>query len=350
MTHQFTGKNIPHIDLNSTTTIKDLIEIFCNSGYNAKQLGRAAKLYEKMIQADATICLTISGALTPVGFGGIVQTLIREGLVDWIITTGANVYHESHFSEGLPVKQGSCQVDDNVLYQKGIVRIYDIFIKYWQTLECQDQTIQDFSRNLGPRSFTTAEFCHSFGKYEKMHSKHKDKNFVICAHDFDVPVFVSTLKDSSLALNLAFEHLNKKPFLLDFMREIIQQASIVCNSKHSGIIELGGGAPKNLAEQLPYFLSNNLLLNHKNYCHDYVVQITDAREDDGGMSGSPFTQQLGWHQIKPQTQHAKIFCDSTIAFPILAMYVLAKSYKRKPKRLYKKLDGFCSKMKSSVGC
>lgn len=299
-----------------------------------------------MIQADCTICLAISGALTPVGFGGIIKTLIQRGLVDWIITTGANVYHEGHFSEGLPVKQGYCKVDDNVLYQKGIVRIYDVFVKYWETLESQDRTVQRFSRNLDTRTFTTAEFCHFFGKYEKMHSKYQDRNFVICAHDYDVPVFVSTLKDSSLALNLAFEHFNEKPFTLDFAREIIQQASIIYGSRHSGVIELGGGVPKSLAEQLPYFLSNNLRFNHKSYCHDYIIQITDAREDDGGTSGAPFSQGLGWHQIKPQTQHAKVFCDSTIAFPILALYVLSKSCKRRPKRLYKKLDQFYSKIEA----
>ena len=301
-----------------------------------------------MIQTDSTICLTISGAMTPVGMGGIIRTLIQNGLVDWIITTGANVYHESHFSGGLPVKQGYHKVDDNVLYEKGIVRIYDVFVKYWQTLENQDQSIQKFSKSFDAQAFTTCEFCHFFGKYEKMHSKFSDKSFVICAYDYDVPVFVSTLKDSSLALNLVFERFNERPFTLDFAREIIQQASILYNSRHSGVIELGGGVPKNLAEQLPYFLSNNLHFNHKSYGHDYVVQITDAREDDGGTSGAPFSQGLGWHQIKPKTEHAKVFCDSTIAFPILALHVLSKSYKRKPKRLYKKLDKLYSKIEEKM--
>src|SRR5574339_383463 len=104
--HEFHGKNIPHIKLDPKMTIKDLVDVYAESGYNGRQLGEAAKLFETMIKEDATICLTISGAMTPVGFGGIVKTLIERGFVDWVIATGANVYHEEHFAWGLPVKQG----------------------------------------------------------------------------------------------------------------------------------------------------------------------------------------------------------------------------------------------------
>ena len=102
--HNFKGKNIPHINLNPEMTIEDLVDVYSKSGYNGRQLGDAAKLYAKMINDNATICLTVSGALTPVGFGGIFKTLIERGFVDWIITTGANVYHEDHFAWGLPIK------------------------------------------------------------------------------------------------------------------------------------------------------------------------------------------------------------------------------------------------------
>ena len=135
--HNFKGKNIPHINLNPEMTIEDLVDVYSKSGYNGRQLGNAAKLYAKMIDDNATICLTASGALTPVGFGGIFKTLIERGFVDWIITTGANVYHEDHFAWGLPIKQGSFNVDDMKLYEKEIVRIRDVFIKYYETLEAK---------------------------------------------------------------------------------------------------------------------------------------------------------------------------------------------------------------------
>ncbi|MGH9998684.1 MAG: deoxyhypusine synthase family protein, partial [Nitrosopumilaceae archaeon] len=135
--HHFRGKPIPHIKMTPDMGINDLVEIFASTGYNARQLGEAAKLYCKMIEEDATICLTVSGAMTPVGFGGLFKTLIERGFVDWIVSTGANVYHEEHFAWGLPVKQGHFDVDDMILYEKDIVRIRDVFIKGSLTLIAQ---------------------------------------------------------------------------------------------------------------------------------------------------------------------------------------------------------------------
>jgi len=128
--HHFKGNDIPHIKLDPNMSIEDLVKIYSESGFNGRKLGEAAKVYAKMIKEDATICLTASGALTPVGFGGIFKTLIERGFVDWIVTTGANVYHEDHFAWGLPVKQGDSLVDDMKLYDMEIVRIRDVFIKY----------------------------------------------------------------------------------------------------------------------------------------------------------------------------------------------------------------------------
>ncbi len=116
--HNFHGKNIPHIEVRPDMKIDDLVEIYANSGYNARQLGEAAKLFCKMIEDDATICLTIAGAMTPVGFGGLFKALIEKGFIDWIISTGSNLYHEDHFAWNLPVKQGHFEVDDMVLYTK----------------------------------------------------------------------------------------------------------------------------------------------------------------------------------------------------------------------------------------
>ena len=132
--HNFHGKDIPHIEMDPKMDISDLIESYSKSGYNGRKLGEAAKVFSKMIEEDATICLTVAGAMTPVGFGGIIKSLIEKGFVDWIITTGANVYHEDHFAWGLPLKQGNFDVDDSVLYEKEIVRIRYVYLKYYETL------------------------------------------------------------------------------------------------------------------------------------------------------------------------------------------------------------------------
>jgi deoxyhypusine synthase len=338
--HQFRGKDIPHIKLDPKMTIEDLVEVYSRSGFNGRQLGEAAKLYAKMIKENATICLTVSGAMTPVGFGGIIKSLIERGFVDWIITTGANVYHEDHFAWGLPVKQGHFDVDDMKLYEKEIVRIRDVYIKFNETLEAEDQIIQKmFGKDFPDEPFTTAEFSNLMGKLSKEKSKYPEKSFITSAYDYDVPVYISTIKDSSLALNLAIHRLQGKVYNLDFVREIIEQAAILFNSQKSGIVEIGGGVPKNTAQQTGPLLDQ--ILSRDDGGQDYIIQITDARPDTGGLSGATLAEGKSWGKVKNAHEGTvTVYADATIAFPILALYVLSNQKTRKPKRLYKKLDLF----------
>ena len=346
--HHFDGKDIPHIKLDSNTTVKELIEIYANSGFNARQLGEAAKLYQKMIHENATICLTVAGAMTPVGFGGIIKTLLEKGFVDWIVTTGANVYHEDHFAWGLPVKQGHFEVDDNILYEKEIVRIRDVYVKFYETLELEDNIIQKmFKDEFSEKSFTTAEFCNVLGKISKEKSKFPEKSFLTTAYELDVPVYVSTLKDSSLAMNLAVHRLKNKPFNLDFVREIIEQAAIVYNSEKSGILELGGGVPKNTAQQTGLLLDQILRKDHGG--QDYIIQITDARPDTGGLSGATLQEGKSWGKVQDSHEDLiTVYTDSTIAFPLLALYALSNEQSREQKRIYKNLDKYYKTLQDSA--
>jgi len=316
--HHFKGNDIPHIKLDPNMSIEDLVKIYSESGFNGRKLGEAAKVYAKMIKEDATICLTASGALTPVGFGGIFKTLIERGFVDWIVTTGANVYHEEHFAWGLPVKQGDSQVDDMKLYDMEIVRIRDVFIKFNETLEAQDQVIQKaFKNNFVDNPFTTAEFCIFLGKISSENSMYPEKSFVTTAYNYDVPIYISTLKDSSLALNLAIHRLREKTYSLDFVREILEQASILYNSQKSGIVELGGGVPKNTAQQTGPLLDQILRQNVGG--QDYIIQITDARPDTGGLSGATLEEGKSWGKVQDAHRDmVTVYADATIAFPILA--------------------------------
>ena len=338
--HNFNGKNIPHIKLNPDMNIEELINMYLNSGFNGRKLGEASKLYAKMIDENATICLTISGAMTPVGFGGIFKSLIERGFVDWIITTGSNVYHEDHFAWGLPIKQGHHEVDDMVLYEKNIVRIRDVFVKFYETLEAQDQIIQKiFSKSL-EKPFTTAEFCNKLGK-----SKYPNRSFIATAYEHDVPVYISTLKDSSLALNLAIQRMQNKQYNLDFVREIIEQGAILYNSKKSGILEIGGGVPKNAAQQTGPLLDQILRKNIGG--QDYIIQITDARPDTGGLSGATLQEGKSWGKVhNAHKDMITVYADATIVFPILSLYVLANQKKRRQKRIYQKLDKYYNKLKN----
>ncbi len=341
--HEFRGRDIPYASLDPDMTIGDLVEVFARSGFNGRQLGEAAKLYARMIREGASICLTVAGAMTPVGFGGIIKTLVERGFVDWIVTTGANVYHEDHFAWGLPVKQGHSDVDDMRLYDNEIVRIRDVFIKFYETLEAEDQVVQKMFEDFPDRPFTTAEFCNAMGRISKGQSRHPERSFLVSAYDLDVPVYISTMKDSSLALNLAVHRLRGKQYNLDFVREIIEQASILYNSKKSGILELGGGVPKNTAQQTGPLLDQ--ILRRNDGGQDYIIQVTDARPDTGGLSGATLQEGKSWGKIQDAHSGAvTVYADATIAFPILALYVLSSQKPRRPKRIYRKLGRYYKKL------
>ncbi len=226
------------------------------------------------------------------------------------------------------------------LFENEIVRIRDVYIKFYETLEAEDQIIQKmFGKDFLDKPFTTAEFCNFMGKISKEKSKFPEKSFITAAYDYDVPVYISTIKDSSLALNLAVQRLQGKIFNLDFVREIIEQASILFNSKKSGIVEIGGGVPKNAAQQTGPLLDQ--ILRRNDGGQDYIIQITDARPDTGGLSGATLQEGKSWGKVQDAHKGiVTVYADATIAFPILALYVLSNQKTRKPKRLYKKIDVF----------
>ena len=344
--HGFGGRDIPHIRLDENTDIGGLVDMFAGTGYNARKLGEAARLYERMIREDATVCLTVSGAMTPLGFGGIFRDLIERGFVDWMITTGANVYHEDHFAWGLPVRQGHHDVDDAALYENEIVRIRDVYIKFYETLEAQDQVVQRAVRDgFGDRPFTTAEFCSFMGKTASESAPHPERSFVAAAYERGVPVYVSTLKDSSLALNLAIYRLQGRVYKLDFVREVLEQGAILHGSEKSGIVEIGGGVPKNSAQQTGPLLDQ--ILRRGGGGQDYIVQITDARPDTGGLSGATLQEGKSWGKIRDaHSGNCTVYADASIAFPILALYVISRNSARPHKRLYERLPELYEKLRS----
>jgi len=178
----------------------------------------------------------------------------------------------------------------------------------------------------------------------KKKAKYPERSFIASAYEYDVPVYAPALIDSSLALNLAVHRLRDKVYNLDFVREIIEQAAIVYHSKKSGVVELGGGVPKNSAQQTGPLLDQ--ILRRNDGGQDYIIQITDARPDTGGLSGATLQEGKSWGKVHDAHKDMiTVYTDSTIAFPILALYVLSNNKSRKPKRLYKKLGKYYNNLK-----
>jgi deoxyhypusine synthase len=184
--HSFSGNKIDPPEISASMTVSDLIDVFGKTGYNARRLAEAAEIMIKMMESDATVCLTIAGAMTPIGFGKIISTMIENGFIDWIVTTGANVYHDLHFAYDLPVRQGHFDVDDDTLYSKQIVRIYDVYIKEIGTLQAQDiimqKDVQDiYKKNKNMENGSTADLSYLIGKAASEKSKYSEKSFMVSA-------------------------------------------------------------------------------------------------------------------------------------------------------------------------
>jgi deoxyhypusine synthase len=347
--HSFKGKKIDPPKISSNMSISDLISFYSSTGFNARRLAEAAEMFKKMIDSDATVCLTISGAMSPIGLGGCISTLIEKGYVDWIITTGANAYHDLHFAYGLPVRQGHFDVDDDILYSKQIVRIYDVYIKEIETLQKQDDIIQNEIAKINVEdstlSLSSSDISFYLGKAASNNSHFPEKSFMVSAYSNNVPVYIPSITDSSIGMNMLPLLFESKLPNYNLVSDIAESAAILWKSKLSGGIELGGGVPKNFFQQTGPTLYQILKIQEGG--HDYVIQLTDARPDTGGLSGATIQEGKSWGKIKSShTGNVIVYGDSSVYFPILCSYVLSQCQQRKPKQLYNLKNQYVREMKS----
>ena len=315
--------------------------------YNGARLREACRLFvERMLEPDVTVGLTLSGALTPAGLGrSCLIPLLKAGFVDWIVSTGANLYHDTHFGIGLTMHQGRSNVNDVELREKGIVRIFDIFFDY-EVLLSTDAFLREVMRAPEFRApMGTAEFHHRIGRYVLERERalgQGEVSMVARAHELDVPVYTSSPGDSSIGMNAAELSLAGVPIHWDVFRDVNESASIVYGAKRSGgksaVLILGGGSPKNFALQTEPQIQEVLGLEEAG--HDYFLQITDARVDTGGLSGATPSEAVSWGKIDPDRLPDAVvaYADSTIALPILTSYALSKRGPRPLKRLYAKRE------------
>ena len=338
------GNAIDPRRIDGTERVVDLIEgTFL--AYNAARLREACQLFvEKMLEKDVTIGLTMTGALTPAGLGmAAVIPLIEAGFVDWIISTGANLYHDTHFGLGLKMHRGNAQISDIVLREEGVVRIYDVFFDYDVLLSTDAFFRQIIQGKEFQRPMSSAEFHWLCGKYVRERERLLGigkKSLLGAAHDAGVPIYTSSPGDSSIGMNVAALTLDGNKCVIDPNADVNETASIVLAAKRGGgrsaIMILGGGSPKNFALQTEPQIQEVLGIDEKG--HDYFLQITDARPDTGGLSGATPAEAVSWGKIDPDRLPDAVVCymDGTVALPLLTSYAMAKRKPRTLRRLYDK--------------
>lgn len=322
--------------------------------YNAGRLSDACRLFvDKMLGEDVTVGMSLAGALTPAGLGtSCIVSLIKAGFVDWIVSTGANLYHDIHHVLNLPLHRGSPYVDDSQLRKVGVVRIYDILMDYRVLLTtdkfvCRILSQPEFQKEMG-----TAELHYLLGKYcaeLERQTGMKDVSVLAAAFRAGVPCYCPSPGDSSIGMNAASLDLLGNKLRINPFLDVNETAAIVLDAQRSGgksaVVLLGGGSPKNFVMQTEPQIQE--VLKIKQFGHDYFLQITDARPDTGGLSGATPHEAVSWGKVDPSKLPDAIVCylDTTVALPVLVHYALAKHPPRKHKRLYDRRAELLEKLK-----
>ncbi len=360
------GRKINPAPITSTTSLPDLVdEAFL--AYNAARLREACQLFtQKMLEPDVTIGLSLTGALTPAGLGiSALIPLIKAGFVDWIVSTGANLYHDAHFGIGLAMHQGNAQTSDIVLRKEEVVRINDIFFDYSVLLDTDAFFRKIIEGKEFQRSMSTAEFHYLCGRYVEERERRlglEDKSLLSVGYRYSVPIYTSSPGDSSIGMNVAAKALQGNKLAFDPSLDVNETAAIVLAAKRnlangktgrrkkavgcSAVFILGGGSPKNFLLQTEPQIQEVLGIDERG--HDYFLQVTDARPDTGGLSGATPGEAVSWGKVDPDRLPDAVVCylDSTVALPIITAYALARHTHRQPKRLYDRRAEFMDLLRS----
>jgi len=372
------GRRIDPKPITRTTKLTELVD-GAFLAYNAARLREACWLFtQKMLEPDVTVGMTLTGALTPAGLGmSALIPLIKAGFIDWIISTGANFYHDTHFGIGLSMHEGNAQTSDIVLRDEQVVRIYDIFFDYSVLLDTDEFFRRVIEAPEFQKPMSTAEFHYRAGRYVLERERKlglKNKSLLAAANEYAVPLYTSSPGDSSIGMNVAAKALQGNKLAFDPSLDVNETAAIVLAAKRgligdragkmpanrpqdagapasdrvakrrgsgrSAIFILGGGSPKNFALQTEPQIQEVLGIDERG--HDYFLQVTDARADTGGLSGATPGEAVSWGKVDPDRLPDAVVCylDSTVALPIITAYALAKHKPRPPRRLYERRDEF----------
>lgn len=340
--HFLSGRPIEPRRIEGDVSVADLIDgTFL--AYNAGRLHEACRLFsERMLEPDVTVGVSVTGALTPAGLGmSALIPLVEAGFIDWIVSTGANLYHDTHFGLGLEMRQGNPFVSDVELREEEVVRIYDIFFDYSVLLDTDAFFRTVINGDEFQRSMSTAEFHHLCGRYVAERERKLGigrRSLLAACHEYDVPVYTSSPGDSSIGMNAAAMALQGSAFRFDVSADVNETSAIVLDAKRGGgrsaVLILGGGSPKNFVLQTEPQIQEVLGIEEKG--HDYFLQVTDARPDTGGLSGATPAEAVSWGKVDPDRLPDAVVCytDTTIALPLLTAYAMARHEPREPKRLF----------------
>lgn len=301
------------VDLKKTRSLYDLIQAFQHTSFQSRNLYKCFEVFRKMLSDPAClIFMGLSGAMIPGGMRRVIRDMIEMKLIDVLVSTGANIFHDLFEGFGYRHYIGSVEGDDDALRKHRIVRVYDALMDD-QEINQVIYLLSEVPEELGERVVSSRRYLEVLG------SRIQDNGSILkTAARCGVPVFVPALGDSSIGIGLTFLHARKQDpsegVIIDQIRDNFEISQLKRMANTTGAIYIGGGVPKNYIQQLGPVSE---LLFRKESGHRFAFQVTTDDPKWGGLSGCTFEEAKSWGKIEKESAYAAVYVDATIALPLL---------------------------------
>ena len=294
-------------------SLSELVLRMGGTSFQARNLARGVEIWAEMLKGEVTIFFGLAGAMVPAGMRHVMVYLIQNRLIDCLVSTGANLYHDLHESLGRFHWQGHPCADDRELAGSKIYRIYDVLTSE-EEFDKTEEFVTNFSSALEQdRAYTTREYFFLLGK--ELLNQGREEGILTAAAKANLPIYCPAPSDSVFGTALAAMRVKGgKELLFDVIKDVIDMVQIASSASSTGVVFIGGGTPKNFIQQTElcgYIFGKELK------GHEYAIQITTDSPQWGGLSGCTFDEARSWRKITPNATTVTINSDATIAFPIM---------------------------------
>lgn len=323
---KFLNHPVIPFEISKNSSVREAILKLSKTSFQARQLGNALLVFEKMLSDKVVIFMGFAGAMVPAGMREVIVYLMKNHLIDCFVSTGANLFHDTHETLGHNHYIGSPEVDDEFLRKLRIDRIYDVFADDLEFEEA-DRYIIDFAKGLeSSRPYTTREFLFKFG--EQLSKDAKREGIITTAYKSNIPIYCPAIGDSSFGIALALlKYKEGKTITFDVVGDVLETANIVSIAPESAEFIIGGGTPKNFIQQTE--VTANLLGKDVKGLK-YAIQLTQDSPVWGGLSGCTFDEAKSWGKISFEAKKVVAYVDSTIGLPLIVSAIAEKKLKRIP--------------------
>ena len=336
---------IQHIDIKQLNVVP-LVEAMQHMAYSSRDLARAAAIYERMLRdRECGVIVCLAGSLISAGLKQIFVDLVRNNMVDALVSTGANIVDQDFF-EALGYRHWIADdlyrqgTEDATLRELMIDRIYDTLIDEEELRVC-DEITHVIADSLAPRPYSSREFIREMGAYLENQGKTPDKggvdSIVLAAYQKDVPIFVPAFSDCSAGFGLVAHRHGRggKPTVsIDSAKDFHELTQLKIANPTTGLLMIGGGVPKNFAQDI---VVSAEILGVDAPMHKYAVQITVADVRDGALSSSTLKEASSWGKVDT-TFEQMVYSEATIALPLITGYAYQKNaYREREERRWARL-------------